>query len=90
MALKIVLGVLLYLSIGFGVAVTTILLFYPEEDNDIFDDIAPVVMMFLWPLGLVSLALTEIFCALEKLFRRIRESAKKERVEKLSKKQKGE
>lgn len=90
MALKIVLGVLLYLSIGFGVAVATILLFYPEEDNDIFDAIAPVVMMFLWPFGLVSLALTEIFCALEKLFRRIRESAKKERVEKLSKKQKGE
>ena len=90
MALKIILGVLLYLSIGFGIAVAAIRFFYPEEDNDIFDDIAPVVMMFLWPLGVPAIALTVIFFALEKLFRRIRESAKKERVEKLAKKQKGE
>lgn len=83
MALKIILDVLLYLSIGFGIAIAIIRFFYPEEDNsgldDIFDDIAPVVMMFLWPIGLVALVLIEIFCALEALFRRIRKEAREER-----------
>lgn len=86
MALKIILGVLLYLSIGFGIAIAIIRFFYPEEDNsgldDIFDDIAPVVMMFLWPIGLVALVLVEIFYALNDLFRRIREKTREERKNK--------
>lgn len=86
MALKIILDVLLYLSIGFGIAIAIIRFFYPEEDNsgldDIFDDIAPVVMMFLWPIGLVALVLAKVLCVLEDLFRSIREKTREERKNK--------
>lgn len=86
MALKIILGVLLYLSIGFGIAIATIRLFCSKEDNsgldDLFDDIAPVVMMFLWPIGLVALVLAKVLCVLEDLFRSIREKTREERKNK--------
>ena len=82
MALKIILGVLLYLSIGFGIAAATILLFYPEEDDALFDNVMPFVMLFLWPLGVPVLALAGVHLALEDLFRRIREKTREERKNK--------
>lgn len=86
MALKNILGVLLYLSIGFGIAIATIRLFCSEEDNsgldDLLDDIAPVVVLFLWPLAVAALALAEVHLALEDLFRRIREKTREERKNK--------